>query len=209
MNIFDHLHEYLSPKMPFLFRIWEPDHIAVVIGYSQQAEEQVRLDMCEKDHIPIIKRRGGGGAVVLSPGIICSTIAFKCRTSDSPYYYFERINNFTIHVLSENFCIKGLHKNGISDISINDRKVLGCSIFKSRDTYLYQGSLLVHPPVALYEKYLQHPSKQPDYRRNRRHSDFVASLWQHGYRNSTDQIGTVLTRFFARDLYDYLCILKS
>ncbi len=209
MNIYDNLHGDLSPNMPFLFRIWEPEHIAVVIGYSQTAEKEVHQIVCQRDKVPIIKRRGGGGAVVLSPGILCLTVAFKCGASDSPYYYFDKINSYIIHILAEHFAVSKMQKQGISDIAINNRKILGCSIFKSRDKYLYQGSLLVNPAVDLYEKYLKHPSKEPDYRIGRSHLYFVGSLCHFGYRISTGQAGRVLTRSFARGLYDYLCISEG
>ena len=42
-------------------------------------------------------------------------------------------------------------------------------------------------PIWWIEKYLKHPSKEPDYRQGRKHSEFVTSLHESGfYINALD-----------------------
>ena len=57
-----------------------------------------------------------------------------------------------------------------------DRKVAGTSLFRSRNYLLYQASLLVDARVELFETYLHHPTREPDYRLGRGHRGFVAGL---------------------------------
>lgn len=180
MDIRDQLIKRVGEDNSLCFELWEPESTFVVLGRSQKAEEEVNLAECHADQIPVLKRRGGGGAVVLMPGVLCITIAFYSEKSDSPYYFFKQINRYIISVLS-GMLITGLTPKGISDIAINDKKILGCSMFKSRKLFLYQGSLLVNPQLEKICRYLKHPSREPDYRKRRTHLDFTTSLQQAGY----------------------------
>lgn len=181
MNIHDQLFNGVSTGHPFQCEIWEPEGVAVVIGYGQSAGQEVHLAACRRDGIGVIRRRGGGGAVVLSPGVLCLSCAFLSRKSDSPYYFFQQINTFLIALLAGRFGIAGLQMAGVSDIALNERKILGCSMFKSRALFFYQGSLLVHPDLSRIARYLAYPSREPDYRRQRGHVAFMTTLWQSGY----------------------------
>ena len=204
VNLHDHLMDELSSDRPFRFSLWLPESIAVVIGYSQRPAREVHLDRCRKDGVPVLRRRGGGGAVVLMPGVLCYTIAFASRQSDSPYYFFQKINGFIADQLENSFGIFGILSAGISDLAIGDKKILGCSMHKSRHHYLYQGSLLVHPEIDLIEHLLRHPSKEPDYRRGRDHPSFVTSLRQLGYTLSADQIKNEMSKSCQRCLAERL-----
>jgi len=199
MNIHDDLYKKLSREKPLLYELWEPRNVAVVLGRSQKAVDEVNLVNCVRDKVPVLKRRGGGGAVVLMPGVLCLTIAFYSKASISPYFFFEKINHFIIDVLENHFSIQDLHYKGISDIAIGDKKVLGCSMFNSRDMFFYQGSLLVHPDMEKISTYLLHPSKEPDYRCNRPHRDFITSLRQSGYPVTIEQVKTALQVEIERD----------
>lgn len=181
MNLYDDLMDGLSAAVPLRAVFWEPASVAVVVGYSQQPAGEVYVDRCRRDGVPVMRRRGGGGAVVLMPGILCLTCAFISQQSDSPYYFFQKINAFLVEQLAQVFQVPDVRTAGISDLVINERKILGCSMHKSRHRYLYQGSLLVQPDLDLIERYLRHPSREPDYRKGRGHGAFVTSLAQEGY----------------------------
>ncbi len=182
MDIHDHLYKQVSEEHPFRCEIWEPQAVAVVIGHAQIAEREVHLATVREEGVAVIRRRGGGGAVALLPGVLCLSCAFVSQQSDSPYHFFQQINSYLIRLLEQRFKVAGLHLAGISDIALGEKKLLGCSMFKSRALYFYQGSLLINPDLARIGRYLAHPSREPDYRRQRGHDEFVTSLWQSGYR---------------------------
>ena len=209
MDIHDKLYEMVSDEKPLLYELWEPNDIAVVLGYSQKAIDEVNIVNCITDHIPILKRRGGGGAVVLMPGILCITISFKSNAHFSPYYFFKKINLFIIKLLEEQYLIPQLFFKGISDITINNAKILGCSIFKSRNKFHYQGSLLVNPELTKIAKYLRHPTKEPDYRAGREHTDFVTSVHARGYDIPLDELKNTLDKAILTELAGILDVYKS
>jgi len=197
MNIHDDLYTRVGEGTPFLAELWEPQGIAVVIGHGQRAEQEVNLSACRRDGVPVIRRRGGGGAVVLMPGVLCLSCAFISRKSDSPYTFFQYINSWLIALLEQEYGLTGAQSAGISDIAVNGQKILGCSMFKSRTLFFYQGSLLLHPNLARLSTYLTHPSREPDYRRQRRHEAFVTSLWQLGYPLAMDRLAATLATGLA------------
>ena len=199
IDIRDSLLQRIAPKHPFVFELWESPVPVVVLGSSQKPETEVHLSLCKQDGVTIVKRRGGGGAVVLTTGVLCITLAFHSTTSISPYYYFKKINAFIIDTLERHFQIEGLNAAGISDIAIGEHKILGCSMFKSRQNFLYQGSLLVNPELPNIFKYLKHPSKEPDYRKARSHEKFLTSLEKAGYPLVLQQVRGVIEQELIRN----------
>jgi lipoate-protein ligase A len=199
-DIRDDFYLKITNHKPILFELWEPEHPIIVLGSSQKAYQELFLERCVRDRIPIVKRKGGGGAVLLISGILCITIAFNSSTSMSPFYFFDKINAFIIDIIEKQLNIDNLQQSGISDISIGSRKILGCSMFKSRQNFLYQGSLLVCPDLDNFSKYLRHPSREPDYRNRRPHNQFVSSFVNSGYPITVTQLETILEKEFYKNL---------
>lgn len=161
-------------KNPVVYT-WIPSKNIVVLGRSNQAELESHVDRCNKDQVPILKRYGGGGTVLLHPG--CLVVSVGAWVS-SPYMndlYFRLLNNAIILTIQDQIDVD-LGQRGHSDIVYGERKIAGTSLFRSRNYLLYQASLLIHNHIEDIEKYLKHPSKEPDYRQARRHRDFLSSL---------------------------------
>jgi lipoate-protein ligase A len=169
-----------EPDYDYAYAIYEAEGVEVVLGRSSKIEEDVYEERCRADRVPISRRSGGGGTVVLSPGVIIVSVA---GTSGMSYHLREHmlaVNERIIETL-EGFGVPGLAAAGTSDIAIGGRKILGSSLHRSRDLILYQGSLLVDPDLELMNRYLKQPVKQPAYRHGRRHDEFVTSLHREGH----------------------------
>jgi lipoate-protein ligase A len=187
MYIDDNILEKIKNGSEYHFTVFEAEKPEVILGRSRKKEEDVILRTCEKDGVPILRRAGGGGTVLLSPGVIVISIAGKTYF---PFYLKEHmnsINEIIIKVL-ERFDVKDLTVNGISDITIGDKKILGSSLYKKKNLVLYQGSLLFNPDMELIDRYLKHPDKEPDYRKGRPHRSFLTSLMKEGYDIDKDRL---------------------
>jgi lipoate-protein ligase A len=68
------------------------------------------------------------------------------------------------------------HVEGTSDLAVNSLKVSGNAQQRKRRHFLHHGTLLCGFDLGLIGKYLHSPERQPDYRRNRAHAEFVANL---------------------------------
>ncbi len=154
-----------------------PTSPVVVLGSSNSPDIEVNQEYCAGQQIPVLKRYGGGGTVVLYKGCVVVSAGMWMRQHYQNQDYFQRINQVVIDTLGEmNSILNELNQKGLSDISFKGRKIAGTSLFRSRNYLLYQASLVVEPDIQLINNCLLHPSKEPDYRQGRSHSEFMTSL---------------------------------
>lgn len=174
-NVEHHVIQYLYPR------------VAVVIGASNRPETSVNAETCLADGIRIIQRPSGGEAVVISPNtLLFSHIMLGPGLPASRVFFMENLGYFEA-ALSE-LGVKDLRFNGISDLCIGDKKILGCAIYRRPGMVLFQAVLNVSESPAMIAKYLAVPSRMPDYRLGRPHEDFVTSLRAEGYQMALSDI---------------------
>ena len=163
-------------------RVYEQLDTEVVHGPSFHINEEVFIDRCEKDNVPITARRGGGGTVVLSPGILV-IIAVSKKNSDreGPKDVFRRVHDVIIPTLRK-IGLDGAEPAGISDLAVNNKKILGSSLYlgSKPPLFYYQSSLMVSNDLSLLDRYLRHPPREPSYRKGRGHGDFCTTLKELG-----------------------------
>jgi len=184
------LDEALAARSPRA-RIWEPQGPLVVLGRSNQAARECDLEACRVLDVPVVGRRGGGGAVVLLPGMLVVTLAGPSGSSLDARALFRRVNSHLAAVLSD-LGVAGLRHEGISDLGLGERKVLGSSLALRRGWALYQGSLLVDCDPTPITRLLRHPSREPAYRRGRSHAEFLTTLARAGYPLSAGAVRRAL-----------------
>jgi len=172
--------QHIRNGYEYASEVYEAEQTEVVLGRAARAEDDVFVRKCAQDNVPVHKRAGGGGTVVLCTGVIVISVAGRTVL---PYHLKEHMNavNEVVIKALESLGVRGLAIKGISDITIGDKKILGSSLHRKKDLVLYQGSLLVDPPLDMIAGYLRHPKKEPDYRKGRPHRDFLTSLYREGY----------------------------
>jgi lipoate-protein ligase A len=97
----------------------------------------------------------------------------------------------------ENIGVQHVNYRGISDVAINSRKILGSSIYRKRKAVFYHAVLNISEPVETIERYIKHPTKEPDYRKGRSHKEFVTSLYNEGYTFTVSQLKDALNASLA------------
>ncbi|MCS6976360.1 MAG: lipoate--protein ligase family protein [Gemmatales bacterium] len=163
-------------RLPPLLRIWEETRPVVVIGSGSRIEEEVAIEKCCADGVPILRRVSGGGAVLLGPGCLCYSVILP---TDLPGC--GDIRSSVSFVLTKT--CEALHELGLaatvagrSDVVIGSRKVSGNSQRRMLRFFLHHGTLLYDLDLSAMGKYLRNPKQQPDYRQGRGHAEFVANL---------------------------------
>jgi lipoate-protein ligase A len=164
-----------------------------VLGAGRKDKGDVRLREAREDRVPVLNRRGGGGTVVLSPGMVVLALVTEVPSPYQNREYARKINDWQRSILSD-LGVGDIRHQGISDLTVGDRKILGTSIFRKRHLLFYQSSLLVANDIGLFERYLTFPSTVPDYRRRRSHGEFCTNLHGEGYNLSTEAIMEKLTQ---------------
>lgn len=182
-------------------RVWTPDKAVVVVGKSNKIKNEVDDLYCENQQVEILRRSGGGGAVVLYPGTVIVSAGVWVKEQFQNKKYFDLINLAVVDSLSAKFrVLKKLSLRGISDIAYEDWKVAGTSMFRSRNYLLYQGSILVDLDLELIGKCLRHPTAEPDYRAGRSHENFVMGLAQVSNEIKTSEVRDHMEADFKKRL---------
>ena len=172
--------------------VWVPEHFCIVLGQSNEPGKSIHTAAAEEENVPIYKRPSGGETVIISPNTLVMSFVKRNEPLRSPKRFFSLFNGKIIDALVD-LGIKNLGQKGISDICIGEKKILGSSIYRNKDLLLYHAVLNISEPVSNMEKYLKHPSREPDYRAGRSHSDFVTSLSAEGYSLSAEEIKSAIS----------------
>ena len=192
--------EVIKEDLPgYRFLVWKPDFLCLVLGYGNKIESSIHVKAVKEDNISVYRRPTGGETVLLSPDTLAlSVVKFRehLRFGNRFFRYF---NEKIIKALNS-IGIESLLQKGFSDISINDKKVLGSAIYQNRNKILFQAVLNLNEPAQLMERYIKHPGREPDYRRGRKHMDFVTSIRECGYNHSFKTIKDALeVEFFSSE----------
>lgn len=160
-----------------LFRTWEIETPAVVLGRASKRVEEVQEDYCERQGIPIVRRCSGGASVVVMSG--CLIYSAVLRIEDHPELrVIERVHDHVLSRIRDAFLELdwGVKLEGTSDLTWEGRKFSGNSLRCKRDGVLYHGTLLLHASIETICQCLKMPSRQPDYRRQRTHDQFLTNV---------------------------------
>lgn len=175
-------------ELPYAFTYLQ-EETEIVHGPACKPEREIHLDICRRDNVPVNARRGGGGTVVLSPGMIITVIVGHRRSDEGIKDVYHRIHRPMLHLLAYHFDIHG-RESGISDLSIGEKKIMGSSLYLQSNPrlFFYQSSLMVASDPTLISRYLQHPPKEPEYRRARPHEEFCTTLRREGFTENIERI---------------------
>ena len=175
------LHEGARPV-----RTWIPKHPIVVLGRSQKAHKEVNLEESKKDGIPIFKRMGGGGCVVLDQGCVCIAIRYKREKNTGIDKYLGHSSKAIQAFLYETYGFAAEIREN-NDLSYREKKFLGASLYMPKEWSVYSCVILLrNSSMEKIAKYLSKPSKEPKYRAGRSHEDFLSPLENHFSVNSVD-----------------------
>jgi lipoate-protein ligase A len=180
-----------------LLRFWEPHQHFVVVGYSNHVEREVNVAACRERGIPILRRCTGGGTVLQGPGCLNYSLLLRLDSNQA----METVTGTNRFVMERNRAAleavlvrssrreEALSSNiqhptsniqlsvrGDTDLAIDGRKFSGNAQRRKRGAVLFHGTFLLDFDLALVHQLLPMPSKEPDYRRSRGHTDFLKNL---------------------------------
>ncbi|MEO5356332.1 MAG: hypothetical protein H7844_03420 [Nitrospirae bacterium YQR-1] len=191
----DILCNVIAPDRPF-FSVWEPCETLIVLGRSNVAADEVYMHRAQQSSIRVLRRMGGGGAVVLSKGMLILTFSTMSNVLVNPSDVFNTVNMKIMSVLSS-YGVRELSLMGISDICLNSKKILGSSLYLPQGGIVYTASLLFNCELSDIEKYLKFPTRYPQYRAERTHSEFLTTLYKEGYTMPAESLAQSLMKSFC------------
>ncbi len=161
-----------------ILRFWEPKEHFAVLGYSGKINSELNLISCQDLCVPVLRRCSGGGTVLQGPG--CLNYALILRIPDrealkgiteTNAFIMQRLKNALEPILGP-----GIEIQGFSDLALGRLKFSGNAQYRKRRFLLFHGTFLLRFDISLMDKLLPVPSKQPPYRQNRSHGDFLTNL---------------------------------
>ena len=162
---------------PEVLRLWRWPGLGVVLGAGGRLADDVHEDACHADGVPILRRSSGGGTVLLGPG--CLLYSLVLRFDRDPaladlHASYRFILGRIIRGLEPH--VPELMLQGSSDLTLAGRKVSGNSQQRKRTHLLHHGTLLHAFDLMSIPRYLKAPPRQPEYRQQRSHTDFLTNL---------------------------------
>ena len=200
--------EYNLPDLQLMnestnkFLLWIPDKSYIVLGASNNAKDAVVEETTVRDNIVVLKRRTGGQTVMLTPNNIIISAVITDENVMKPKDVFIRFNDHIMGAIAKNHTVQ-FSTRGISDIAMGEKKILGSSMYRGKGKLFYHAVLNFNEPSTTFQKYLKHPSNEPDYRKGRQHHEFITSLKETGYAESisylknelADSLSTILSNY--------------
>ena len=172
-----------DPQEWELLRLWEMPHRCVVIGRSSKIAQEVHVESCRRDGIPVLRRMSGGASIVAGPGCLMFSLLISlnkrpsCRALDEAHReVMGRVREAVQAALVDAGLEMQVAIQGVCDLTIGNRKISGNALRIKRHWMMYHGTVLVNMPLEWISEYLATPPKRPEYRGDREHSRFVTSL---------------------------------
>jgi len=163
---------------PEVLRFWESPVHFVVLGYANRIASEVRLALCQQRRLPVLRRVTGGGAVLQGPGCLNYALVLRIAAT-GPTASIPATN---LHLMNRHAAALtralGLpvRRRGDTDLAIGDRKFSGNAQRRGRHALLFHGTFLLRLDFEIAQAVLPAPSRQPDYRRDRGHAEFLMNL---------------------------------
>ncbi len=155
-------------------RFWWGGPPAVVMGFSERAEQVADLAACAKHGVDLLKRCTGGGTVLQTGGVLNYSLITPAPGHLDLKAGYRQGMDVVCAILSA-FGITGV-PHGTSDVAVGDRKISGNAQARRWGALLVHGTLLVEFDYVLAENVLLHPLREPEYRQGRSHRDFLVTL---------------------------------
>ncbi|NGX31680.1 MAG: Lipoate-protein ligase LplJ [Chlamydiae bacterium] len=158
---------------------------AIVMGISHKMHDVVYPHAIES--IPIIKRFSGGGNVIVDENTLFLSLLFnKKDLAIKPFP--EPMYRYVLPILQEIFQLP--IELIETDYIINGKKCIGNAQSITKDAFLHHMSIL-YDFDSQKMGYLRMPEKAPKYRNQRKHTDFLCSLKEHGFKRESFILNTL------------------
>lgn len=149
--------------------------VTVVVGRGGDPAVECRPEVIAADGVPLLRRPGGGCAVVLDEGNVIVSAVLPLPGVGGITSSFAALSGWLIAALAE-VGVGGVAQRGVSDLAQGQRKIGGSCVYRTKGLLYYSTSLLADPDLDLVDRYLPHPPREPDYRAGRDHRHFMGPL---------------------------------
>src|SRR5271165_6270379 len=119
-----------------VLRFWDFPRFAVVLGASRRLAGDVRVDACQEDGVPIVRRSSGGGTVVIGPGALNVTVVLPDSTAPG-LSAVDRAHRYVLERIAEALRAsdRPVAVEGLGDLTVAGRKFAGSAQRRLRNWF--------------------------------------------------------------------------
>ena len=174
---------------------------AVLLGYHQSLEQEIRIDFCKRAGIEINRRITGGGAIYfdetqLGWEIICEKQFFNMGIADADF--FKRLSQPAIYALRRLGINASFRPR--NDIEVSGRKISGTGGTEDGNVFLFQGTLLVDFDIETMLKALRIPiAKLKDKEVDSAKERVTCLKWELGHVPDIGELKIIFKESFEKE----------
>lgn len=147
--------EYCLEQLPIdqpVFYLWQ-NRPSVIMGLNQEVNTEVNLDYLEKNHISLVRRVTGGGAVYHDLGNVNYTIVGRSEDLERDYPEYTRYMVQALRTLGVPATLSGRN-----DILVEGKKVSGYAKRVWKDRLMVHGTLMFNVDLEVLTQALCPPA---------------------------------------------------
>jgi lipoate---protein ligase len=160
-----------------VLRLWAFDRPAVIIGRGSRLDGEANTAYCRDRAIPILRRCSGGAAIVGGPGCLMYSVVLNLERRPE-LRQIDRVHQVVMSRLLQAVQQQqpDAQWQGTCDLTVQGRKFSGNSLRIARHHLLYHGTILHSADLEQIHHCLATPPRQPEYRCDRSHVDFITNV---------------------------------
>ncbi len=161
-----------------VLRFWESPDYFVVLGYSNRTQSEISSEECKARKIHVLRRSSGGGTVLQGPGCLNYSLILQIKDS-GPSQTLVKTNRWIMEnhrEALESELGRPVQVRGTTDLAVGDLKFSGNAQRRKRLSLLFHGTFLYNFDLPKMREFLKHPPREPDYRNQRTHQDFLTNI---------------------------------
>lgn len=169
-------------QSPPVLRLWQFPQTTAVLGRGSRVGDEINLPYCQQHQIPVLRRCSGGASVVGGPGCLMYSLVMdlqeqpEMRKLDKVHpFMMDRVLTAVRQSLAPSDRDR-VRFQGTCDLTYDNQKFSGNSLRITRSHLLYHGTLLLDADLDQIADCLATAPRQPEYREQRQHRDFITNL---------------------------------